>query len=145
MACQVSGVRFDFDSEQPEGRRVIPGSMKVGDITVDETLDRTFTVVTKGYLLRGKDGYNTFKDARVIVPEESAGVLPTIIKDVFRALKSVEDGVSLKEGADDYGFDHAVGVVERLREYLQYPVAPRVEGRIVNVRDENTSAGTGQI
>ena len=74
---QVSGIRFSFDPSQPMGGRVLAHSVCVNGTPVEP--DHPYRLCTKGYLATGKDGYEVFKEARVLVRQEEGPILDAII------------------------------------------------------------------
>ena len=70
----VSGVRFSFDPSKPMGERVVDGSVSVKDKASGEfkplALDQNYTVVSKSYLLKGKDGYESFVGRKIVLDDE---------------------------------------------------------------------------
>jgi len=82
---QVSGVRFMFNPEAEPNHRVVQGSVFVGDEALD--LGKEYKVATKAYLRHGKDGYTVFPKARLIADEEDCPVIPTVIRNQFKALR----------------------------------------------------------
>jgi len=56
---QVSeGFWYEWDPAQPEGRRIVPGSVKLNGIPLD--MDKSYRVVTNNFLAEGGDGFPTF-------------------------------------------------------------------------------------
>lgn len=108
---QVSGIKFSFDPSQPEGGRVLAHTVCVGGIPIDP--DRLYRLCTKGYLVTGKDGYEVFKEARVLVRQEEAPILDTIIAHY---LQEVIDAASTGSGTGH--------------------IKPQVEGRITVITHE---------
>ena len=47
---------------------------------------RTYTLATRGYLSKGKDGYNCLADCPVLVDEEVLPPLPTMLRQHFKAI-----------------------------------------------------------
>lgn len=70
----VDGVRFSFDPSKTDGERIVEESVLVKDKVSREflplRLDKKYTVVSKAYLLKGKDGYDSFVDAPVVLDDE---------------------------------------------------------------------------
>jgi len=71
----VDGVRFSFDPAKPEGSRILEGSVSVRDkggsqdfLTLD--FNKKYSVVSKAYLIKGKDGYDVFAGAPVLLDDE---------------------------------------------------------------------------
>jgi len=83
----VSGVSFDFNQTAPSGRRVIRDSVRVREKTLDEHGDDAkFTLATKQYLAKGKDGYTVFADCKVLIDEEEMPPLGTMVRHFFLEL-----------------------------------------------------------
>ena len=60
---QVSGMTFDFDPSEAPLQRV--KSAYIGGEKID--LDAMYSVVTRDYMIRGKDGYDSFETSKVEV------------------------------------------------------------------------------
>lgn len=69
----VSGLSFEFDPEKISGERVV--SVSVDNKPLDEK--KVYTVATNDFIAAGGDGYDMFKDAKVIF---SSGEM---LRDVF--------------------------------------------------------------
>ena len=88
---QVSNIQFQYDAKRPEGKRVL--WTKVNNEPVD--LQRKYTVATRGYMARGKDGYTSLLcaseggEAEEIVNEEEGVLISTIIRQYFLSLKVI--------------------------------------------------------
>lgn len=71
----VSGVKFSFDPSKPAGERVVEGSVSVSKKSSGEfkplDLDQNYRVVSKAYLLKGKDGYDMLAGQKVVVDDEN--------------------------------------------------------------------------
>jgi 5'-nucleotidase len=88
---QVSGIKFKFNPKQPPGKRIVSVSIK------DEPLDpeKKYRLVTRGYMARGKDGYDSLLiqseggTAEDIVSEENGVLISTILRQFFMALRIV--------------------------------------------------------
>ena len=70
----VDGVRFSFDPKKSPGERIVEGSVSIFDKESQEykpiDMNRKYTVCSKAYLLKGKDGYESFVDAPVVIDDE---------------------------------------------------------------------------
>ena len=56
---QVSeGFWYEWDPAQPEGRRIVPGSVKLNGIPLE--MDKAYRVVTNNFLAEGGDGFPAF-------------------------------------------------------------------------------------
>jgi len=131
---QVSGISFEFDPNGPPMGRITPGSMLVGTEPLD--LQREYRVVTKAYIAKGKDGFDVLPRGKVLVDEEAAPVLPTIIRNFFLELQALNaptptpsrPGSAIRRAAekaavlDGPSAGAGAGAVGK--------IAPRVEGRI---------------
>jgi 5'-nucleotidase len=89
---QVSGLRVVFDVAEKPGRRV--RECVVGGQPLDD--GRTYLLATRGYMARGKDGYNSLLvrseggEAEEVVSEEEGVLISTIVRQFFLALKVVD-------------------------------------------------------
>jgi len=82
---QVSGITFAFDPSKPPGSRVNPEYVKVGDEYLD--MEHRYKLVTKAYLGKGKDGYDSLSGADVLVDEEIAPNLTSAVQNHFQAIQ----------------------------------------------------------
>ncbi|KAL8655825.1 MAG: hypothetical protein Q9226_002889 [Calogaya cf. arnoldii] len=86
---QVSGIRFCYDTSLPAGSRV--KWVEVGDRPLDN--DRQYTMATRGYMGRGKDGFTSLLvqseggKAEEIVSEENGILISMILRQYFMSLK----------------------------------------------------------
>jgi 5'-nucleotidase len=70
---QVSeGFWYEWDPAQPEGRRIVPGSVKLNGIPLE--MDKSYRVVTNNFLAEGGDGFPTFI--------KGGSRVPTNIRDI---------------------------------------------------------------
>lgn len=86
---QVSGISFSFDPAQPSGRRVVEGSVRVGGEALQ--LSRTYQLCTKGYIALGKDGYDVFRRAKVLLNYEEGPILNSIVRNYFTSCLKSKD------------------------------------------------------
>ncbi|KAI1290600.1 Metallo-dependent phosphatase-like protein [Xylaria venustula] len=88
---QVSNIKFTFDGSKPSGSRILSAS--IGDAPID--LDKKYTLVTRGYMARGKDGYDSLLIepeggiAEEIVSEENGILISMMLRQYFMSLKVV--------------------------------------------------------
>lgn len=68
---QVSGISFVFDPSAPPGARV--SEVMVNGAPLN--LDRTYTVATNDYMLRGGDGYSALAGGRVIIDQGNGSLM----------------------------------------------------------------------
>jgi 5'-nucleotidase len=84
---QVSGLRFGYNPQAPEGKRV--RWVEVGGQPID--LERRYSIATRGYMARGKDGFESLneenEDVEVVIDEEHGVLISTIIRQYFLSLK----------------------------------------------------------
>lgn len=86
---QVSNICFTFNPSLPPDARII--SCTICDEPVD--LEKVYTVVTRGYMARGKDGYDSLLieeeggTAVEVVSEENGVLISTILRQFFMSLK----------------------------------------------------------
>jgi 5'-nucleotidase len=52
---------YKWDNARPEGQRVVPGSIRINGVPVDEA--KTYRIVANNFLAEGGDGYPVFKEA----------------------------------------------------------------------------------
>lgn len=115
---QVAGVRFSFDPLKPPGQRIDKDSVVVRSKTdyhvyVPYTQLRPgetgWQVAIKDFLREGKDGFETFKKTEVIMDEEVAGYLQTMVRNVFEM-------AMLASGVKKPGSAITTKQMERVRE-----------------------------
>ncbi|KAI9847569.1 MAG: hypothetical protein M1837_002143 [Sclerophora amabilis] len=86
---QVSNISFEFDPQGPQGSRIL--WTKIGDEPID--LEKEYVLSTRGYMARGKDGYDSLLvkseggEAEEIVSEENGVLISTILRQYFMSLK----------------------------------------------------------
>ncbi|KAI4141849.1 MAG: hypothetical protein L6R39_005167 [Caloplaca ligustica] len=87
--CQVSGMRFCYDDTKEAGQRV--RWVEVAGGPLDE--ERKYTVATRGYMGRGKDGFTSLLvrseggEAEELVSEENGVLISMILRQYFMSLK----------------------------------------------------------
>ncbi|KAK5175770.1 uncharacterized protein LTR77_000910 [Saxophila tyrrhenica] len=86
---QVSGIKFTFDAKGPEGSRC--SDVFIAGSPVDP--EREYTLVTREYMVRGKDGFTSLMleenggPAKSVVSEESGLLISMILRQYFMSLK----------------------------------------------------------
>lgn len=86
---QVSNISFEFDPEKPPNKRI--SWTKVGEQPLD--LERQYKLVTRGYMGRGKDGFDSLLveseggTAKEIVHEENGILISMLLRQYFMSLK----------------------------------------------------------
>jgi 2',3'-cyclic-nucleotide 2'-phosphodiesterase (5'-nucleotidase family) len=78
-----------FDPRQTPGNRVL--AMTVAGAPLSE--ERLYRVAINDFLARGGDGYNTFRDAKRITPDNDAPLLANEVMDYIRNLGTVRTRV----------------------------------------------------
>ena len=86
---QVSGMRVEFDAQQPAGRRVL--SVVVGGEPLDA--DKTYRIAVNDFMARGGDGYSSFAALDPLVPIEDTPLLSDEVMIYLRGLAGVQSGV----------------------------------------------------
>ncbi|KAI0473198.1 Metallo-dependent phosphatase [Xylariaceae sp. FL0804] len=86
---QVSNIKFAFDGSKPTGSRIV--SATLGGRPID--MARKYVLVTRGYMARGKDGYDSLLieseggTAEEIVSEENGILISMMLRQYFMSLK----------------------------------------------------------
>ena len=131
FAC-VSGIAFKFSTSAPPGQRLIHESIRVGDKPLD--MNATYTLATKEYLAKGKDGYTTFPNCKVLVDEEEMAPLGTMVRRYFQELAIVncfrvpQHGSDCVFSARTTAYVHEKFRTKQWREEMA--IHPEIEGRI---------------
>jgi 5'-nucleotidase, C-terminal domain len=88
---QVSNMVFEYNPSLPAGSRV--QWLQVNGETVE--LEKKYTLATRGYMARGKDGFDSLLveseggEAEEVVSEENGVLISTILRQYFISLKIV--------------------------------------------------------
>lgn len=82
---QVSGLKIRADVTRPEGKRVVSVLANGKPVLAR----KTYRLVTNDYLAKGGDGYRSLAKAYVLVGEEDASLVTSIVIAHLEALKSV--------------------------------------------------------
>lgn len=88
---QVSNMTFAFDARNPPGSRIV--SATIGGEPID--MEKKYKLVTRGYMGRGKDGYDSLLiepeggQAEEIVSEENGILISMLLRQYFMSLKVV--------------------------------------------------------
>lgn len=86
---QVSNISFTFDNTQPPGERIVKAT--IGGEPID--MARKYVLVTRGYMGRGKDGYDSLLieeeggAAEEIVSEENGILISMMLRQYFLSLR----------------------------------------------------------
>lgn len=150
---QVSGVRFSFDPEKPGGSRVVDGSVMVKrhSATAFEPLhlDSKYRVATKEYLSNGKDGFECFLGAKVLLDAETCPTLNTLLTNCFTLQSFANElknpGTKMAKvlvrkltqaAADPVTLRHSHSMAHAAGNKNPFVVTARVEGRIINIQEK---------
>ncbi|KAK6211262.1 5'-nucleotidase [Colletotrichum tabaci] len=96
---QVSNIEYTFDPSKPPSSRIVAAS--VGGEAIDP--ERKYTVATRGYMGRGKDGFTSLLvepeggTAEEIVCEENGILISAMLRQYFMSLKTVGQWKNLSE------------------------------------------------
>ncbi|KAI9373459.1 Metallo-dependent phosphatase-like protein [Aspergillus egyptiacus] len=86
---QVSNITFSFNPSAPSGSRI--NWAKVGGRPIE--YDQSYTLATRGYMARGKDGFSSLLvqseggEVEELVDEESGTLISTLMRQYFLSLK----------------------------------------------------------
>ncbi|KAK2749393.1 hypothetical protein FQN57_006325 [Myotisia sp. PD_48] len=86
---QVSNISFEYDPSRAGGDRIVWA--KVGGQDIED--DKLYSVATRGYMARGKDGYTSLLvkseggEAEEIISEEDGLLISTMLRQYFLSLK----------------------------------------------------------
>ncbi|KAI5856200.1 Metallo-dependent phosphatase [Durotheca rogersii] len=86
---QVSNITFEFDGRRDSGSRIVTAT--IGGEPVD--MARKYVLVTRGYMARGKDGYDSLLieseggEAEEIVSEENGILISMMLRQYFMSLR----------------------------------------------------------
>ncbi len=83
---QVSGIKMTADINRKRGDRIV--SLEIGGAPVD--LKRNYTVATNDFLARGGNGYETFRKAKVLLPEVDGHLLSNEVITYFEKLGTID-------------------------------------------------------
>lgn len=127
---QVSNIEFEFDPDKPPGKRL--SYARIAGQPID--MGRKYVLATRGYMGRGKDGYDSLLveaeggTAEEVVDEENGILISTMLRQYFMGLRTVGQWKNLSE--------HWV----RVASEVSTPVAERKEGHGAPWDDELASA-----
>lgn len=125
---QVSGLSFVFDPEKPPGERVLKDTVMVYD-RIPISLEQEYTVVTKEYLSRGKDGFDMLTSCKVLVDAENGPILMAIIENHFESIR-IYTGRRKSISGHRQSLTVKRDEVQAFMEEHRSKLAPTVEGRI---------------
>ena len=136
---QLSGIAFKYDSAKAEGKRVLKNTIFVNGKLID--MDKMYSVCTKEYLLKGKDGYSMFLNRKVIVDAENICPLPTMVRNHFKKIE-VLNKLNQEHFGNRYNknesthssLKHAALALDKWAAQVhEVTIKPIVEGRITRI------------
>ncbi|OAX77895.1 hypothetical protein ACJ72_07801, partial [Emergomyces africanus] len=86
---QVSNIQYGYSLSAPRGSRI--AFVKLGGEDLED--EKLYTLATRGYMARGKDGYTALLaqseggEAEEIISEENGALISTILRQYFLSLK----------------------------------------------------------
>jgi 2',3'-cyclic-nucleotide 2'-phosphodiesterase (5'-nucleotidase family) len=86
---QVSGLRIEFDPQQPPGNRVV--AVALGGAPLDP--DRTYRVAINDFMARGGDDYSGLAAVNPLVPLKDTPLLADEVMIYLRDLGTINTGV----------------------------------------------------
>ncbi|KAF1812353.1 5'-nucleotidase [Eremomyces bilateralis CBS 781.70] len=132
---QVSNITLEFDPSKPPTSRIV--KVSIGNAPID--LEKKYVLVTRGYMARGKDGYDALLveseggSAEEIVSEENGILISMMLRQYFMSLKVVGAwknwGMSMAQHWGEVARHMSVThpVIEPTKSILTSPLAPAVE------------------
>lgn len=139
---QVSNIRFTFDPTLPPGKRV--SDVQVGDAPID--LDKVYTMSTRGYMARGKDGYTSLlikSEGGVceeVVSEENGILISMLLRQYFMALKALDKWAFWGTDEDKHWGTVVKGVDERREPSKTKSLTTTLEPKTGDGCDKDTCA-----
>jgi len=133
--AQVSGVTFSFDANRPAGGRILEETIQVLGEKLD--LSKNYKVTCVNFLRQGKDGFTVFKEAICLADGEQAGILPTMVKDYFSDLSTLNGYSSItgKHAVHRASVVLEQGCLSKIGEGPEamktFAISPSIEGRVV--------------
>ena len=95
---QISGMSFTFDPSQPSGNRIVPNSVCVAGSPL--VLNNAYKLCTKAYIAAGKDGYDVFRDRKILVSEEEGPILGAIVRNHFTVCRKFRNPLGSQSVVD---------------------------------------------
>jgi len=90
----MSNLTFTFDGNKPAGERVEREGITVGGEPLD--LEKEYKVAGLDFALKGKEGYDAFLRGRVVMDEEQATPLGTLMRNHLACLRMFSNSHLLK-------------------------------------------------
>ncbi|XP_075168498.1 snake venom 5'-nucleotidase isoform X2 [Haematobia irritans] len=115
---QVSGVAFAFDPSKPSGKRIDPQLVQVGDEYLN--MEQTYKICIKSYIYNGCDGFTMFKDAKVLMDDDSCPELGLTVQNHFKA-------INLRTGKGGHHTKHRQSLVTLSRRHSMVQMLDNLE------------------
>uniref|UniRef100_T1P8W7 Nucleotidase n=2 Tax=Musca domestica TaxID=7370 RepID=T1P8W7_MUSDO len=115
---QVSGVTFAFDPAKPPGQRIDPQLVQVGDEYLN--MDQKYKICIKSYIYNGCDGFTMFKDAKVLMDDDSCPELGLTVQNHFKA-------INLRTGKGGHHTKHRQSLVTLSRRHSMVQMLDNLE------------------
>jgi len=87
-----SGLAYNFDPDQPAGKRVVEGSVFINGTPLDPT--KMYKVATTDHLLDGLDGYDVLKGCNVLIPHSEELLIVDVFADYMKRQASMKVSTS---------------------------------------------------
>uniref|UniRef100_A0A1A9X3Q6 5'-Nucleotidase C-terminal domain-containing protein n=1 Tax=Glossina brevipalpis TaxID=37001 RepID=A0A1A9X3Q6_9MUSC len=105
---QVSGVTFAFDPSKPPGHRIDPQLIQVADEYLN--MEQTYKACVKSYIYNGCDGFTMFKEAKVLMDDDSCPELGLTVQNHFKS-------ISMRTGKAGHHTKHRQSLVTLSRRH----------------------------
>ncbi|XP_073811610.1 snake venom 5'-nucleotidase isoform X2 [Musca autumnalis] len=115
---QVSGVTFAFDPSKPPGQRIDPQLVQVGDEYLN--MEQKYKICIKSYIYNGCDGFTMFKDAKVLMDDDSCPELGLTVQNHFKA-------INLRTGKGGHHTKHRQSLVTLSRRHSMVQMLDNLE------------------
>lgn len=102
----MSNINLKFDPSRPAGSRIV--SAEIGGLPLD--MERQYTLATRGYMARGKDGYRSLlvqsADGKCeeIVSEENGILISAMLRQYFMSLTVMDKWTSWGPSMDSHWY-----------------------------------------
>lgn len=137
----ISGIRLKFDSSKPEGERIV--EIKINGLPVNTK--KLYTIATKEFLYKGKDGFDALMDAEVVQDDEQCPIVNTSLISFFKLMIKenmmwyntkyhlVEEALALANNHDkEFQSKDTEGLDLKYNFYKFYP---KVDGRLTDINE----------
>lgn len=135
----ISGFRFKFDSSKEVGNRVV--ELTVNGHKINKC--KLYTLVTKEYLYKGKDGFTSLPRAELMTDSENVPTLDTLVTNFFKLITTLNtkwfsvEKHRVKEALKMMGNtnEECLRLDEEGQDlkYKYFKVFPKVDGRVVDI------------